>query len=72
MFPSALNAAKAGLSDSFSRIHSDTANSPADARNGTRQPQAAKAVSPNAVRVASVTRSAAVRPTAAEVWMKLV
>ena len=37
-----------------------------------RQPQAANAVSPSAVRVASVTRSAAHRPMAAEVWIQLV
>ncbi len=36
----------AGLSDSFSRIHSEIASSTAEKKNGTRQPQALKASGP--------------------------
>jgi hypothetical protein len=61
-----------GLSSSCIRIHSDTARSTIEIRNGTRQPQSLNASSPSQVRVPITTSSAANSPSVAVVWMKLV
>ncbi len=61
-----------GLSARLSRIHIETARRMIETRNGTRQPHAANAVSPIAVRVPMTTSSAANSPSVAVVWMKLV
>jgi len=69
--PSACMRAKAGLSESFMRMKMETARRPAENRKGTRQPQASKAVGPEAAptarRVTRITSRAAKRPKAAEV-----
>ena len=69
--PSAFILAKAGLSDSFSRIQIEIASSPAETRNGIRQPHWSKASGPKnfprTTRVTRITVSAPNRPSAAEV-----
>ena len=59
-----------GLSASLARIQTEMASSIAETRNGMRQPQALKASSPMAVRVATITSSAASRPNEADDWIQ--
>ena len=54
--PRARNLSNTGDSRSLRRTQSEIARSPAERRNGTRQPHCAKAVSPSAERVASAAR----------------
>ena len=68
--PSSRSLAKAGLSDSLTRIHTEIASSRIEARNGIRQPQASNASSPKAVRVAKITSKAASRPNEADDWIQ--
>ncbi len=57
------------IGDSFrrSRIQTEIASRATETRNGTRQPQAAKSVSPMAVRVNRITSSDRNRPSVAVV-----
>ena len=68
--PSAFMRLKAGLSDSFRRIHRDTPSSRIETRNGMRQPQSANASSPMARRTPRITIRLSSRPTVAVIWMK--
>ncbi len=67
--PSSRNLAKAGLSLSLRRIQTEIASWMTDSRKGMRQPQAAKASSPNALRVATMISKAASRPNDADDWI---
>ena len=70
VLPSAFIFWKAGDSDSDRRIHTDTASSRMDTRNGMRQPQSLKAGSPMMVRVPRITSSDRNRPSVAVVWIQ--
>ena len=70
--PASFIARKTGLSDSFSRIHSEMASSTSENRNGMRQPQAFHAASPSTASVASTTANDRMKPPATDPWMKLV
>ncbi len=56
-----------GLSESCMRIHTDTASSTMDSRNGMRQPQSLNASSPKMLRMPTTSSNAANRPTVAVV-----
>ena len=64
---SSLSLAKAGLSDSLKRSHTETISSTSEARNGIRHAQSRNASSPSAVRVAEdhqqARRAGRTRPT---------
>ena len=64
--PAAFMALKTGLSDSLSRMYRETANSPIDVRNGTRQPQASNASVLIDCRVISTTMTASRKPPATD------
>jgi hypothetical protein len=68
--PSAFIFAKAGDSAIDMRIHTEMPSSSTETRNGTRQPQAAKASSPIAVRTPRITSSDRNRPSVAVVWIQ--
>ena len=70
--PSALMAAKAGLSLSLSRIQIEMPSRMAETRKGMRQPMALNASSPMTLRVVQITARAPKRPKAAEVCTQLV
>ena len=72
VLPSAFILAKAGDSFMDRRIQTETASSRMDTRNGTRQPQSAKASSPMIVRVPRITISDRNRPSVAVVWIQAV
>src|SRR4051812_17295085 len=67
--PSSRSLAKAGLSASLARIHTEIASRTTDIRKGTRQPQLANASSPTEVRVATMINSAARSPNDADAWI---
>src|SRR3954463_13812662 len=67
--PSSFIFLKAGDSFMLRRIHTLTASRKIETRNGTRQPQSAKASSPIQVRVPRITSSDRNRPIVAVVWI---
>src|SRR6476469_1555331 len=67
--PSAFILAKAGDSFIDRRIQTDTASRNTETRKRTRQPQAANASAPMAVRVPRITISDRNRPRVAVVWI---
>ena len=72
VLPSDFILMKAGDSFIDSRIHTEIPSSTTEIRNGTRQPQSAKASSPIAVRVPRITISDRNRPSVAVVWIHAV
>ena len=69
VLPSAFIFLKAGDSFIDRRIHTLTASRAIETRNGTRQPQSAKASSPIQVRVPRITSSDRNSPSVAVVWI---
>ena len=70
VLPSAFIFWKAGDSFSDSRIHTETASSTIETRNGMRQPQSLKASSPMPSRTPRITSSDRNRPSVAVVWIQ--
>src|SRR5471032_789182 len=67
--PDTCSCRKAGDSSSLSLIQIEMMSSPSETRNGTRQPQSAKASSPRTVRKIRMMLSARNRPTVAATWI---
>jgi hypothetical protein len=61
-----------GDSLSDRRIHTDTARSTIESRNGTRQPHSAKALASKLPRQTPITSSDRKKPSVAVVWIQLV
>ena len=70
--PAALIARNTGLSDSFSRMNSDTASNSSENTNGARHAHVAHTASPATNLVVSTTIRLRMKPPATLAWMKLV
>ena len=70
--PAAFIAMKTGLSESLSRIHSETASSTSENRNGMRQPQPSQSAGARLACAISTTIRLSRKPPITLAWMKLV